>query len=102
MAAALHFPRSRVTAFAVLGLVFGFAAGQPVPVVSDSGEPESGAALWTETQARIFNGQIHTIYIKMNQASWNQLHDDEKDSYCQKSDHVQWVHARYFVFDSIP
>ena len=102
MAAALHFPRSRVTTFAVLGLVFGLAAGQPVPAVSDSGEPESGAALWTETQARIFNGQIHTIYIKINQASWNQLHDDEKDSRCEKSDRVKWVHARYFVFDDIP
>lgn len=102
MAAAPYAPRFRVSTIAVLGLVCALTSGQPVPAASDGGEPTSGAALWNETQAKIFNGQIHTIYIKMNQASWNQLHDDEKDSRCVKSDHVKWVHARWFVFNDIP
>ncbi|WLE96034.1 MAG: CotH kinase family protein [Candidatus Electrothrix communis] len=60
-----------------------------------------GEDLWKLTEEKIFNGQVHKIYIKMNQASWNQLHDDEKQHGCQKSDDVKWVHARSFVFDDI-
>jgi hypothetical protein len=63
---------------------------------------DKGEELWNLTQEKLFNGQVHRIYIKMNQASWNQLHDDEKNHGCEKTDDVKWVHARYFVIDDIP
>ncbi len=102
MASQLSLPHCRIAALAVLSLVVACAFGQPGPAIADSGHTTSGEALWNETQSKLFNGQIHTIYIKMNQASWNQLHDDEKNNHCEKSDDVKWVHARYFVFDDIP
>ncbi|CAK8717039.1 CotH protein [Candidatus Electronema halotolerans] len=60
-----------------------------------------GENLWNLTQEKLFNDQVHRIYIKMNQASWNQLHDDEKNHGCEKTDDVKWVHVRYFVFNGI-
>jgi len=86
-------------AFTMLGLSAGPAYGQPVPATDPA---MSGEELWNLTQSKLFNGEIHRIYIKMNQGAWNQLHDDEKNSGCRKSDDVKWVHARYFAFDDVP
>ena len=64
----------------------------------DKTTPElTGQALWDLTEGKLFNGQIHQIYIKMNQAVWNQLHDDEKNNSCVKGENVKWGHVRYFV-----
>lgn len=110
MAQISSFGCSLGTAFAVLvlsaGLAFGQVAGQPAaqplapPDQAERGT--SGVELWNLTQSKLFNGEIHRIYVKMNQAAWNQLHDDEKNSGCRKSNDVKWVHARYFVVDDVP
>ena len=68
----------------------------------DKTTPEfTGQALWDLTEGKLFNGQIHQIYVKMNQAVWNQLHDDEKNNSCVKGENVKWGHVRYFVLDEL-
>lgn len=61
----------------------------------------TGQELWDLTESKIFNGQIHQVQITMNQAVWNQLHDDEKINHCEKSDNVKWAHVRSFVMDGV-
>ena len=74
----------------------------PVPARSTDGQPDlTGQALWDQTEDKLFNGRIHKIYVKMNQAVWNQLHDDEKSNACTKGENVKWAHVRYFVLDEL-
>lgn len=94
-------PSFRTVFFAAV-VVFGLASlrgGVWAPALAD--DDLSGEALWALTQDKLFNGQIHNITIRMNQAVWNQLHDDEKNHGCVKTDDVKWVHARDFVVDGI-
>lgn len=102
--------RTMAMTFAAFILSAGLAYGQPAgePAAQPLAAPDhvdrgtSGVELWNLTQSKLFNGEIHRIYVKMNQATWNQLHDDEKNSGCRKSNDVKWVHARYFVVDDVP
>jgi hypothetical protein len=60
----------------------------------------SGENLWLQSQQQVFKEPfVHQIFVKMNAAAWNKLHDDEKSHGCKKSDDVKWVHVRDFAFD---
>jgi spore coat protein CotH len=72
------------------------------PPATETRAPElGGQELWDLTQSKIFNGTIHKVLIEMNQSIWNQLHDDEKNHRCVKSDDVKWVHLRSFAVDDV-
>lgn len=78
-----------------------YSFAQPTIQVADTSDKMSGQDLWNLTEKQIFNGQVHKITIKMNQAIWNQLHDDEKNNHCIKSDNIKWGHVRDLVIDDI-
>lgn len=97
----LHSAVFSIAALFTITVCESYAFGQPATEAAGSGHEMSGQDLWNLTENKVFNGQIHKIFIKMNQAVWNQLHDDEKNHNCEKSDDVKWGHAREFVFDGI-
>lgn len=78
-------------------------AGQPVTPARNT-QPStqlSGGDLWTLTENSLFNGQVHKISLRMNQAVWNQLHDDEKNNGCRNTGTAKWAHVRDFTFNDI-
>jgi hypothetical protein len=85
---------------ALLGALFTYPA-LAKPSDDKAATELTGQALWDLTEGKLFNGQIHQIYIKMNQAVWNQLHDDEKNNKCVKGKNVKWGRVRYFVLDEL-
>lgn len=87
--------RVALAAALVVGLI-----AEPDTAKSGDKSP-SGKELWELTSDKLFNGKIHSIYIKVNQAAWNQLHDDELANGCVEGTNVKWAHVRYFVLDDI-
>lgn len=79
-------------------------AGSACRPRSFNAEPQeakaTGEQLWNDTQAKLFQEKfVHQIYIKLNQAAWNQLHDDEKNNGCSKGDDVKWVYLKHLAVD---
>ena len=68
----------------------------------ETGPPEaSGKDLWAFTESGLFNGELHRISIRMNQAIWDRLHEDEKRNECRKAAHAGWAHVRDFTFNDV-
>src|SRR4051812_20958212 len=68
----------------------------------ETGPPEaSGKDLWALTESGLFNGELHRISIRMNQAVWDRLHEDEKRNECRKAAHAGWAHVRDFTFNDV-
>ncbi|MDD5579891.1 MAG: CotH kinase family protein [Methylobacter sp.] len=86
---------------AALTAIFGTSPIQAKPANAKPAQELTGQALWDLTESNLFDSKIHHLYIKMNQAVWNQLHDDEKNNGCVKKDNVKWGHVRYFVLDGL-
>ncbi|MBK6692754.1 MAG: CotH kinase family protein [Myxococcales bacterium] len=59
----------------------------------------TGEQLWSDSQTTVFNEKTHAISIKLNRATWEQLHNDESANGCVKGDDVKWWHARGFTVD---
>ena len=77
-------------------------AQSTVQPAAETGPPEaSGNDLWALTESRLFNGELHKISIRMNQAVWDRLHEDEKNNGCRKAANVKWAHARDFTFNDV-
>ena len=90
-----------LAAFILAAMLCGNAALADPPATAPAGAEPSGQQLWDLTQSKIFNGSIHKVLIEMNQSIWNQLHDDEKNNHCIKSDNIKWAHLRTFVVDDV-
>ena len=68
----------------------------------ETGPPEaSGKDLWALTESGVFNGELRRISIRMNQAVWDRLHEDEKRNECRKAAHTGWAHVRDFAFNDV-
>jgi spore coat protein CotH len=73
-----------------------------VQPAAETGPPEaSGNDLWALTESRLFNGEVHKISIRMNQAVWDRLHEDEKRNECRKAAHTGWAHVRDFTINDV-
>jgi hypothetical protein len=61
----------------------------------------SGRDLWELTESKVFSGDVHKISLRMNQAVWNRLHEDEKTNGCRNVGTAKWAHVRDFTFNDI-
>ena len=71
----------------------------PSAAVEEEQQQISGTDLWALTESKLFNGQIHKISLRMNQAVWNRLHEDEKSNGCRNMGTAKWAHVRDFKFN---
>jgi len=72
----------------------------PPSAAAEEEQPKiSGKDLWDLTESRLFNGQVHKISLRMNQAVWNRLHEDEKTNGCRNLGTAKWAHVRDFTFN---
>lgn len=71
------------------------------PAVETGPAEASGKDLWALTESGLFNGELHRISIRMNQAIWDRLHEDEKRNECRKAAHAGWAHVRDFTFNDV-
>ena len=72
------------------------------PAAETESQTKSGEDLWALTESRVFNGEeVHRISIRMNQAVWNRLHEDEKSNGCRKAANAKWAHTRNFTFNDV-
>lgn len=83
----------------VLGFSQVRSFAQPPVDVDRSNAQISGAELWNLTEGKLFNGQVHKISVRMNQAAWNRLHEDEKNNGCRDTGTAKWAHVRDFTFN---
>lgn len=74
---------------------------QPAAAMARPDTPMPGKELWDLTESKLFNGQVHKISLRMNQAVWNRLHEDEKTNGCRNLGTAKWAHLRDFTFNDI-
>ena len=80
------------------------SAGSSAPPAAATPQPDTqmpGKELWDLTESKLFNGQVHKISLRMNQAVWNRLHEDEKNNGCRNLGTAKWAHLRDFTFNDI-
>jgi hypothetical protein len=71
--------------------------------LSTAFDPDSltGQELWNLTEKNVFNAKVHVIEIKMNEASYASLYNDEKAAGCSSTFEGKTAHVRSFRFDDV-
>ena len=80
------------------------SARSSAPPAAATPQPDTqmpGKELWDLTESKLFNGQVHKISLRLNQAVWNRLHEDEKNNGCRNLGTAKWAHLRDFTFNDI-
>lgn len=100
-------PACCIAAFVGLSLGAGSASARlPAKPAAQAAMEEdrpgiSGKELWALTETKLFNGQVHRISLRMNQAVWDRLQEDEKSQGCSDTGSPKWAHVRDFTFNDI-
>ena len=61
----------------------------------------TGQELWEVTQANIFGPKVQEIEIRMNEASYGALYQDERDRGCSSNFDGKWAHIRSLRFNEV-